>query len=123
VRGTDGAVWQKYWTGSAWSGWHSLGGQLAAGTGPALSQDLNLFVQGTDGQLWHKSPSGSGWSAWSALAGAPPEALSTASPGAVLDFMDHTGVSVSSTSGNVWYSVYDLGNPNWGQWSSAGSPP
>ena len=123
VRGSDGAVWQKYWNGSVWSSWHSLGGQLASGTGPAVSQDLNLFVQGTDGQLWHKSPSsGSLWTAWSTLAGAPPEALSAASPASVENFMDHTGVSVSSTSGNVWYSVYDLSNPNFGQWTSAGAP-
>jgi hypothetical protein len=123
ARGSDGAVWQKYWNGSAWSSWHSLGGQLASGTGPAVSQDLNLFVQGTDGQLWHKSPSsGSLWTAWSTLAGAPPEALSAASPASVENFMDHTGVSVSSTSGNVWYSVYDLSNPNFGQWTSAGAP-
>jgi hypothetical protein len=120
VRGSDGAVWQKYWDGSAWSSWHSLGGKLAPGTGPAVSQDLNLFVQGTDNQLWHESV---GVSGWSTLAGAPPETLSTASPGAVLDIQDHTGVSISSTSGNVWYSVYDLGNPNFGQWSSAGRPP
>ena len=35
ARGTDGAVWYKDWSGTAWSGWHSLGGHVAAGTGPA----------------------------------------------------------------------------------------
>ena len=52
----------------AWPSWTSLGGQLAAGTGPAVSYDLNLFVQGTDHQLWHV---GVGWSGWSTLGGAP----------------------------------------------------
>ncbi len=35
ARGTDGAVWYKDWSGTAWSSWHSLGGHVAAGTGPA----------------------------------------------------------------------------------------
>jgi hypothetical protein len=124
VRGSDGAVWQKNWNGtvSAWSSWTSLGGQLASGTGPAVSQDLSLFVQGTDHQLWLKSYSGGGlWSAWNTLSGKPPEALSTASPAAVLPPSDNTIVCVSSTSGNVWAS----GNPlsNYNEWTSVGSPP
>ncbi len=86
-----------------------------------MSQDLNLFVKGTDNQLWHKSPSGSGWSAWGALAGKPPEALSTASPAAVLLPSDNTLVCVTSTSGNVWYSADSLAN--WKDWGSAGTAP
>jgi hypothetical protein len=35
--------------------------------------------------------------------------------------MDHTMVCVSSTSGNVSYSVDSLAN--WNQWNSVGSPP
>jgi hypothetical protein len=117
VRGTDGAVWQKNWNGtvSAWSPWTSLGGQLAPGTGPAVSQDLNLFVQGTDGQLWHWN----GGTTWGTLGGAPPETLSTASPGAVLLIDDNTIVCVGTTSGNVWYSGPTY---NFNDWSSAGSP-
>jgi hypothetical protein len=86
-----------------------------------VSQDLWLFVRGTDNQLWHKSPSGSGWSAWGTLAGKPPEALSTASPGAVVLTSGETLVCVSSTSGNVWYSADSLAN--WKDWASAGTPP
>jgi len=37
VRGSDGALWYKDWNGAAWSSWHSLGGQIPAGTGPAAS--------------------------------------------------------------------------------------
>ncbi|MGA2885622.1 MAG: hypothetical protein ABSE80_10765 [Halobacteriota archaeon] len=117
ARGTDGAVWQKYWNGRTWSSWESLGGQVAPNTGPAASHDLGLFVQGTDNQLWHKSPSGSGWST---LAGKPPEALSTASPAAVLLPSDNTLVCVTSTSRNVWYSADSLAN--WHDWGSAGTP-
>ena len=115
VRGTDGACWSKVWSGAAWSGWHSLGGQLEPNTGPAVSQDLNLFVQGIDGQLWHWN----GGTTWGTLGGAPPETLSTASPGAVLLIDDNTIVCVGTTSGNVWYSGPTY---NFNDWSSAGSP-
>ena len=46
------------WNGSAWSSWKSLGGQVAPNTGPAVSQDLWLFVQGTDHQLWRTASGG-----------------------------------------------------------------
>jgi hypothetical protein len=84
VRGTDGAIWQKSFN-NGWSSWRSLGGKLAPNTGPAVSKALWLFVQGTDHQLWRMRVGvGSAISTgWGALGGAPPEALSTSSPGAV----------------------------------------
>jgi hypothetical protein len=121
ARGTDGAVWWKQWDGSGWSTWASLGGQVAPNTGPAVSQTLNLFVQSTDHKLWNRYPEGSRWSAWRTLGGNPPEALSNASPAAVVDPDLHTRVCVSSTSGNLWSSESNVSGL-WPQWSSAGSP-
>jgi hypothetical protein len=117
VRGTDGAVWQKSYN-SGWSSWHSLGGQLAPGTGPAVSQDLWLFAQGTDHQLWRRGGevAGAGWGLTATL----PEALATASPAALLPQQD-TMVCVIGTSGNVWWSGDSLGN--WNYWTSVGSLP
>jgi hypothetical protein len=124
ARGSEGAIWQKSYS-NGWSSWHSLGGQVAAGTGPGVNQHLNLFIQGTDHQLWQKDTTYTafGWTAWCGLGGAPPEALSTSSPASVLNVQDNTTVCVSGTSGNIWYSVYGSNNPNWSQWTSAGSPP
>ena len=54
VEGTDGALYQKTWTGSSWSSWQSLGGKLTsspAATSPA-SGVFDVFVRGTDGALW-----------------------------------------------------------------------
>jgi hypothetical protein len=129
VRGTDAAVWYKYYQ-NGWSSWKSLGGQLAPKTGPAVSGNLNLpatylgihrlFVQGTDHQLWLKSPVGSGWTAWAHI-GMPLEALSAASPGAVANATGPTIVSITSTSGNIWYSVHTDVNgtsDNWNTWTS-----
>jgi hypothetical protein len=122
VRGSDGALWWKHWDGSAWSGWTSLLAQVAPNTGPAVSQDLWLFVQGTDHQLWRSYYGGppGWWSAWGPLAGMPPDGLSTASPAAMLPHQDAL-VCVSSTSGNVWWSGDSLAN--WNLWYSIGSPP
>ena len=134
VRGTDGAVWYTYYQ-NGWSGWQSLGGQLLAGTGPAVSGSNpstgvnayfgvhRLFVQGTDHNLWLKSPMGSG--SWGRI-GMPPEALSTASPAAEINATGPTIVGITSTSGNVWYSVHTsvAGTfEDWTQWYSVGSPP
>ena len=94
-------------TRTGWSTWTSLGGQVAPNTGPGVDEALHLFVQGTDNQLWFKSAYGAG-TAWRTLGGAPPEALSTSSPGAGLRPDDHSVVCVSSTSGTVWYSTISL---------------
>jgi hypothetical protein len=122
VRGADGAVWQKNWTGTAWSSWHSFGGQVAANTGPAVTSYFDLFVQGTDHKLYqmHYDESGATWTAFNLQ---PPEALAIASPGAVMtDANMHPLVAVSSTSGTVWYSLRDSVG-HWETWYSAGSPP
>ena len=121
VRGTDGAVWQKSYK-NGWSSWHSLGGQVAPNTGPAVSQDGILVVQGTDHQLWSKGAFNGAGTAW-ASAGTLPAALSTSSPAAVLISPEsNTLVSVSDTSGNIWWSEHN-GYGLLNTWTSAGSPP
>jgi len=55
VRGTDNALWHKWYNGS-WSGWESLGGTLNSGPG-AVPWDYNridVFVCGTNRHLYHK---------------------------------------------------------------------
>ena len=141
VRGSDGAVWYKYYQ-NGWSGWQSLGGQLLAGTGPAVSGNNpstgvntylgvhRLVVVDTDHNLWLKSSPGTGaigWTSWERI-DMPPEALSTSSPSAEINATGPTIISVTSTSGNVWYSVHLNINgtgtfQNWNTWNSAGSPP
>jgi len=122
ARGTDGAILEKSYN-NGWSSWRSLGGQVAPNTGPAVSQALWLFVQGTDHQLSQMRVGGGSVKStgWGTLGGAPPEALSTSSPGAVVSTTGETLVCVSSTSGKVWYSADS--SANWTNWVSAGSPP
>jgi hypothetical protein len=69
VRGTDGAVYHKYWSpGTGWGpsvdGWEWLGGNIV-GSPKVVSwgpNRLDIFVKGLDGALYHKywSP-GTGW--------------------------------------------------------------
>jgi hypothetical protein len=119
VRGTDGALWHKWNTGS-WSDWESLGGQLAPGTGPAVASwsagRLDVFVQGTDGALWHKWWNSAGWSGWESLGG-----KLTASPAATWDMAvtpaNNIYVFVRGSDGAVWQKYYQNG---WSSWKSLG---
>ncbi len=71
VRGTDNAMWHKWWNGSSWSGWESLGGVLTSAPAVASwgSNRLDCFVRGTDSHMWHKWWNGSSWSGWEDLGG------------------------------------------------------
>ena len=114
VRGTDGAIWYKEYSGSSWSNWIGLGGQVASGTGPAASSwgtgRLDVFVQGTDGVLYQKMRSGSSWSTWKSLSGALASSPAATSPASgVID------VCVCGTDGALWSKYYKSG---WGKWTS-----
>jgi len=66
VVGTDSALWHKWWDGSSWGGWESLGGILesplngsrltygALDAAAWAANRLDIFVAGTDSALWHK---------------------------------------------------------------------
>jgi hypothetical protein len=114
VRGSDGAVWQRSYDNNAWSTWTSLGGQLAPGTGPAVSSwgegRLDVFVQGTDGALWHKAWTGTSWSNWQSLGG-----KLTASPAATKD-SNMIDVFVRGTDGAVWQKYWS--GTAWSSWRS-----
>ena len=120
VRGTDGALWHKYYQ-NGWSGWESLGGQLASGTGPAVSSwsagRLDVFVQGTDGALWHKWWTGTTWSGWQSLGG-----KLTSSPAATWDVgatpTNNIHVFVRGSDGAVWQKYWT--GSAWSTWKSLG---
>ena len=119
VRGTDGAVWEKTTTngGASWSAWHSLGGQLAPGTGPgatAVPGRVDVFVEGTDGAMWHKWNTGS-WSGWQSLGG-----QLTASPAAASPSKGVIEAFVRGTDGGLWERTTTNGGSSWSGWHSLG---
>lgn len=59
VRGTDGAVWERLFSGGAWHPWRSLGGQVLPGTGPTAAYltgtgHIYVGVVGTNRQMYLK---------------------------------------------------------------------
>ena len=71
VRGGTGGLWQTEYN-NGWSGWTSLGGGIAPGTGPAACSwgagRVDVFVEGMSGALYHQSYAGA-WSGWESLGG------------------------------------------------------
>jgi murein DD-endopeptidase MepM/ murein hydrolase activator NlpD len=114
VRGTDNALWHRWWEGSGWSVWESLGGVLrsdpaAAARGPGL---LDVFVRGTDDALWHKRWDGSHWSDWIREGG-----TLTSGPAAAAWDPSRLDVFVRGTDNALWHRGWDGA---WGAWESWG---
>ena len=109
VRGTDGAVWSKAWTGaSGWSGWTSHGapGGGFIGAPAIVSRNpsvCNIYVQGADNALWQKAFFSGSWHDWGrhndggVLASMP--ALGSMGP-------DHEHVFVRGTDAAVWSKAW-----------------
>jgi len=129
VRGTNGAVWYTATTnnGKTWSKWTSIGGQVVAGTGPAVCSwgagRLDVFVEWTNGALYHKWSTNDGktWSGWQNL-GFPPNGKLTSSPAASAggspQAPNQIDVFVRGTDGTCWYK--ELTGTAWSSWKSLG---
>ncbi|MBV9792696.1 MAG: hypothetical protein JO016_02045 [Actinobacteria bacterium] len=82
ARGTNGAVWGRSHTTAGWGGWHSLGGNLLIGTGPAAA-DLNgtfVLAVGTNQQLYLSEAGVTGFRPVGGLTTADPGLAATAAP-------------------------------------------
>ena len=62
-RGTDNALWHKYWNGTSWSGWESLGGSLASGPGCVSwgANRVDVVARASNNTLLHWYWNGSSW--------------------------------------------------------------
>lgn len=126
-----GAVWWKYYQNS-WSGWKSLGGQLASGTGPAASvwraNDApapvgreDVFIEGTDHALYQKTwTAASGWGNWVNLGGYLTASPTAAWPTTHITFSIE--VYVRNADGNVCQKEYYSGVWHVWQCGMAGPP-
>lgn len=71
VRGTDNALYHKWWNGSRWSDWENLGGTLTSSP-TAVSwgnNRIDVFARGRSNRLFHLWWDGSRWSNWEDLGG------------------------------------------------------
>jgi hypothetical protein len=122
VRGGDGALWVKSGEmgqscNGIWTGWQSLGGQIALGTGPAASSygsRFDVFVQGTDGAVWHRGYTGT-WSNWQSLGGK----LTSSPVAATIPSFNSLWIDVigRGTDGTLWHNYY---NGGWSGWMQEG---
>ncbi|MFE0463517.1 hypothetical protein ACFW1A_30115 [Kitasatospora sp. NPDC058965] len=116
--GTDGNIYQKYWTsGGGWTGWQNFGtppGGVASGASPAVTSSgngrLDLFVRGTAGAIWHIYYSGA-WSGWQSLGG-----FLTSDPTAVAQNASHYDVFALGGDGKIWHDSW-TGGANWSGWT------
>ena len=64
-----GQLWNRYWDGTSWHDWESLGGELEGQ--PAASSwgadRLDVFAPGRDGRIWHRWWDGGRWVDWEQL--------------------------------------------------------
>jgi len=70
-RGSNSAIWHKWYDANRWSVWEDLGGRFV-GSPTAVSWGANrvdVFGRGTDNALWHKFFDGTRWSGWQSLGG------------------------------------------------------
>lgn len=67
----DGELWDRYWDGSAWHPWESLGGDLDPAGEPAAStwgaDRIEVSAPGRDGRIWHRAWDGTRWVPWEQL--------------------------------------------------------
>ena len=115
ARGTDGAMWHKWWNGSSWSGWGSLGG-LIQGAPAAVSwgpNRIDCFVRGMDNAMWHKFWNGASWSGWQSLGGSITSAPTVASWGP-----NRLDCFARGTDGALWRKWWN--GSTWSGWQSLG---
>jgi hypothetical protein len=124
VAGNDSALWYKTWNGATWSSATSLGGVLAANTGPAATSSggvIDVFAHGTDNAVWYKTSNDGGitWSNWHSLGGVLATGSSPAatSSGGVIDVFAH------GTDNAVWYRTTTSGWQPLGGVLATGSSP
>jgi hypothetical protein len=119
VRGTDGALWARDHSTAGWNGWHSIGGRILSGTGPAatgtsgasapvvavVGTDRELFVFGRTGTESHFVDFGG---------------QSTSSPGITFLGAGNLAVFARGTNNAGWYRQSGLPIGPIGSWTSIG---
>lgn len=118
ARGGDGALWHRYWNGTTWSNWGSLGGVLAPGSGAgSVSWNTNrhdVVTRGVDNGVWHWSwGEGGNGGAPATLGGytASDPAISSKGPGQLEIF-------IRGADNALWTKSFS--NGSWSGWQSLG---
>ena len=108
-------MYHRWWNGSAWGGWESLGGVITSNITAACwgPNRIDCFARGTDNAMYHKWWNGSTWGGWESLGGiitTPPKVVSWGS--------NRLDVFARGTD-NAMYHKWWNGSA-WGGWESLG---
>jgi len=115
VRGTDNAMWHKWWNGSSWSGWETLAGVItsapaAVSWGP---NRIDCFARGTDRHMYHKWWNGSSWSGWEDLGG-----LLTSAPAVASWDANRLDCFARGDNDHMWHKWWN--GSSWHGWEDLG---
>jgi hypothetical protein len=102
IRGTDDAVWQRFYDGgvtNTWTAWASLGGgTYSKPEAVAITGAFVILVRGTDGRLYQRTHThSSGWSNWGAL----DQTIIRSAPAAATTANGLLNIFAYNSSGNV----------------------
>jgi hypothetical protein len=115
-RGTDGALYQRSWSGQVWSGWVRVGGSIlgspAATSWP--SGRIDVFARGRDNALWQISQVDGQWGDWVNLGG-----LLASNPAVTSWGEGRIDVFMRGADGALWRRWFDDGK--WSDWEIAKS--
>ena len=115
ARGTDRAMWHRWWNGSTWGGWESLGGIILEQPSCVSwgANRIDCFARGTDRAMWHRWWNGSAWGGWESLGGIILEQPSCVSWGA-----NRIDCFARGTDRAMWHRWWN--GSAWGGWESLG---
>ena len=115
AEGTDGKLKHKWWDGSKWHDWQTLGGTFkgmpaAVSWGP---DRIDIFVRGMDDHLGHLWWNGNSWQGWEDLGGPITSAPAVASWGA-----NRLDVFAAGPDGNLEHKWWN--GQKWSSWDWVG---
>jgi hypothetical protein len=130
VTGNDGYLFYRYFDGSAWQGWISLGKPLSvAGVGgdPAVinyptpdGPYQNVFVTGSDSGLYYTWFDGSSWQGWVNLGHPAGTLVGNDNPGVINYGNGFQNAFITATDGNLYYTWFN--GSSWQGWVNLGHP-
>ncbi len=122
VVGSDGQLWHRWWTGSGWWAWESMGRPPSGGlqgspTAVSWGQGhIDVFARGADGGLWHRWMNNTGWFGWQRIG----TWQMKGDPDAVSWGRDHIDVFARGLGDDLIHVPFVASMGGWGSWESLG---
>ncbi|WP_157935869.1 hypothetical protein [Paracoccus zhejiangensis] len=115
ARGTDRAMYHRWWDGSNWGGWENLGGVILDSPECVSwgANRIDCFARGTDAAMYHRWWDGSNWGGWENLGG-----VLLDKPDCVTWSANRIDCFARGTDAAMYHRWWD--GRNWGGWENLG---